>query len=112
MVRRGGASGSAIFSDQAWTQLGCSLRLSGREAQIVRAVFDDRTEFAIADDLGISTHTVHTHVERLHQKLAVVDRVSLVVRVVNEFLKLTTAPGSLLPPLCATRAAGKCPRRT
>jgi hypothetical protein len=53
---------------------------------------------------------VHTHVERLHRKLAVIDRVELILRVINEFLKLTTAPGSLLPPICAVRAAGRCPR--
>lgn len=102
-------SGSAIFSGRAWSALSRSLWLSRRELQIVRGVFDDLTEFAIAADLHISTHTVHTHFERLHRKLAVVDRVSLVVRVVEEFLKLTTLPGSLMPPLCATRAAGRCP---
>jgi len=85
-----------------------SLGLSLREEQIVRAIFDDCTESAIASDLGISPHTVHTHVERLHQKLGVVDRVALVLRVVNEFLNLTRTPGSLMPPICATRAAGGC----
>ena len=107
--RREAASGSAIFSEQAWAEITHSLGLSVRERQIVRAVFDDRTESAIAADLGISVHTVHTHVERLHQKLGLADRVTLVLRVVNEFLKLTRAPGSSMPPICATRAAGQCP---
>src|ERR1017187_688409 len=64
-------SGSGIFSGQAWTEIARSLKLSRRELQIVRSVFDDCTELAIATDLGISPHTVHTHVERLHYKLAV-----------------------------------------
>jgi DNA-binding CsgD family transcriptional regulator len=102
-------SGASIFSARAWDTLSRSLWLSRRELQIVRGVFDDQTEFAIAANLHISTHTVHTHFERLHRKLAVVDRVSLVVRVVEEFLKLTTLPGSIMPPLCATLAAGRCP---
>jgi len=102
-------SGSFIFSGHAWNALARSLWLSRRELQIVRGVFDDRTEFAIAADLNISTHTVHTHVERLHRKLAVTDRVALVVRVVEEFLKLTTLPGSVMTPICALRVAGRCP---
>jgi DNA-binding NarL/FixJ family response regulator len=103
-------SGAAIFTDCAWEEIGRSLGLSGRERQIVRGIFDDQTEGAIAADLTISPRTVHAHVERLHRKLRVVDRVGLVLRIINEFLKLTTAPGTLLPPICAMRAAGKCPR--
>ena len=99
---------STIFPERAWEQIAHSLRLTRREAQIVRGAFDDRTELAMARDLGISIHTVHTHVERLHRKLGVVDRVSLVLLVVDEFLKLTSSPWSDLPPLCGRRTAGLC----
>jgi DNA-binding CsgD family transcriptional regulator len=102
-------AGSAIFSEEAWRQLGRSLGLSRRELQSVRGIFDDRKESTIANELGISAHTVHTHMERLRRKLGVVDRVELVLRIVNEFLRLTTVPDGSLPPLCATRAAGRCP---
>ena len=102
-------SGSAMLSDQAWREIARSLTLSARELQIVRGIFDDRTDFAIAADLGISPHTVHTHIERLHHKLAVADRVELVLRIVLEFVALTIAPGTVLPSICANRAAGRCP---
>jgi DNA-binding CsgD family transcriptional regulator len=98
-----------MFSEQAWPEIARSLRLSPRELQIVRAFFDDRTESAMAADLGISPHTVHTYVERLYRKLAVVDRVELVLRVTNQFLALTAAPESTLPSICANRTAGRCP---
>ncbi len=107
----GAAAGSAIFSDRAWAEIGRSLKLSRRELEIARGVFDDRTEFAIAADLGISAHTVHTHFERLYRKLGVKGRVELILRVTNEFLALTAAPGSVLPPICADRANGRCPLR-
>ena len=74
-------------------------------------MFDDRKESAVAADLGIAPCTVHTHVERLHRKLAVADRVQLVVRVMAEFMKLTLSPRGKLPPICAAKAAGKCPLR-
>jgi DNA-binding NarL/FixJ family response regulator len=98
-----------MFSEQAWLEIARSLVLSPRELQIIRGVFADRTEFAIATDLGISPHTVHTHFDRLHQKLGVADRVELVLRITNEFLRLTAAPESTLPSICAERTAGRCP---
>ena len=101
--------GSAIFPNRVWAELARSLRFTKRELQIVRGVFDDRTEFAIAADLGISPHTVHTHLERLRHKLAVVDRAALVLQVVEEFLRLTGAPRSRMPSICGRRAAGLCP---
>jgi len=101
--------GAAIFPEQAWEKIAHSLKLSGRELQIVREVFDDQTEFAIANNLNVSPHTIHSHCERLYHKLAVTDRVRLVLRVTNEFIALTFAPESNLPPICANLAAGRCP---
>jgi len=94
-------SSSAVFSNQAWDQISRSLKLSTRESQILRGIFDDHTETAIAANLAISSHTVHTHIQRLHRKLGMVDRVQLVVRVVEEFLALTISPNSRLPAICA-----------
>jgi len=68
-----------------------SLGLSPRERQIVRRVFDDLKENAIADDLSISPHTVHTHVERLYHKLGIGSRCEIVVRVFREYLALLDA---------------------
>ena len=103
--------GTAMFSKQAWEEIARSLKLSGQELQIVRGVFDDYTEFAIANNLNVSPHTVHTHCERLYHKLAVTDRVKLVLRVMDEFLALTVASETVLPPICANRVAGRCPLR-
>lgn len=100
-----------MFSEQAWAGVACSLGLSGRELEIVRGVFRDDTEFAIATALGISSHTVHTHFERLYHKLGVTDRTELILRVVHEVLALTTLPGTTLSPICANFAAGRCPLR-
>jgi len=103
--------GAAMFSNRAWDEIARSLKLSGRELQIIKDVFDDCTEFAIAAHLGVSPCTIHTHCERLYHKLAVTDRVKLVLRITDEFLALTVASGSILPPICANRSAGRCPLR-
>ncbi len=101
--------GAAIFSDRAWREIARSLHLSARELEIVRGVFSDRTDSAIAADLGISPHTVLTHFDRIHRKLAVVDRVELILRVMDEFLLLTVAPETTLLSICANQSAGRCP---
>ena len=103
--------GAAMLSQSAWEKIGKSLRLSGRELRILQGVFNDCTERGIAHELKISSHTVHTHCERLYRKLGVTDRVKLVLRVVSEFLVLTVSSDNDLPPICAELAGGKCPLR-
>lgn len=105
-------AGSAMLSPKAWQALAKSLQLSRRQVQIIRAVFDDAKEPAMADNLGISSHTVHTHLERIYRKLGVHDRVELVLAVLREFHRLTKDLSVGLPPLCGRREAGLCPHRT
>jgi len=85
-------AGSALLSEADWTETARALRLSGRELQIVRGVFDNRKETAIATDLGIAPRTVDTHLERLYRKLSVTTRVALVLRVMAEVLQAKAGP--------------------
>jgi ATP/maltotriose-dependent transcriptional regulator MalT len=80
-----------ILPSDAWKTIAQSLHISNRELQIIQGIFDDRKEFAIADELKISVHTVHTHLERLYRKLGVSSRVTLVLYILSEYL-------SSLPP--------------
>jgi DNA-binding CsgD family transcriptional regulator len=81
----------SILPYDAWRVIANSLRISDRELQIIQEIFDDRKESAIADDLTISVHTVHTHLERLYRKLGVSTRVGLILCILSEYL-------SSLPP--------------
>ncbi len=78
--------GRAIFSDAEWIMIARWLQLSTREAQLVICAFDDEKESVIANRLGISPHTVHTHFERLYRKLSVHSRCQLLIRIVDERL--------------------------
>ncbi|MEC9372753.1 MAG: helix-turn-helix transcriptional regulator [Planctomycetota bacterium] len=64
-----------------WDAIERDLGLSPREAEIVRLLFEAKSESMIADSLGISVHTVHSHLARLHRKLDVHDRSELLLRV-------------------------------
>lgn len=79
---------SSMFEDRIWIGIATSLSLTNRQMQIVQGVFDDATEYAIAHDLGISQHTVRTHMVRIYQKLGVSSRAMLVLRVVSESIRL------------------------
>jgi DNA-binding CsgD family transcriptional regulator len=85
-------AGSALLTEVEWEQTAHVLRLSGRELQIVRGVFDCRKEDAIAADLGIAPRTVDTHLERLYRKLTVTTRVALVLRVIALVLQVNVGP--------------------
>ena len=79
-------AGSALLTKDEWGRVAGTLRLSGRELEIVRDVFDNHTEHAIAADHFITAGTVHTHLKRLYHKLRVTTRVALVLRVMETLL--------------------------
>lgn len=97
--------GSALLSEADWVQTASTLRLSGRELQIVRAVFDNRKEAAIAAELGIAPRTVDTHLERLYRKLTVSTRVALVLRVMEEVLRARVNSGAASAKALTYKAA-------
>jgi DNA-binding NarL/FixJ family response regulator len=99
----------SLFSDEAWSALRESLKLSAREVEITRYIFADCKEKVIAEELSLSPHTVRTYCERLYRKLNVNSRVEMVVSVMGEFLHLTDDPRQALPPVCGRRRVGHCP---
>ena len=100
-----------MFSKQAWKEIARSLNLSRRHLQIAQGIFDDYTDAAIADNLNLSAHTVHTYCERVYRKLGVTGRVKLVLRVVDEYMVLTHARETKQPPVSANFAAADRPLR-
>jgi len=96
------AAADSLLTAETWVIISRALALSGREAEIARLILRDDSECVIADHLGISSHTVHTHVERLFRKLNVSSRCQVVVRIFYAYLRLTA--GSV-DPACDVRAA-------
>ena len=69
-----------------WDRIACQLELSPRELQIVRLVMVDAKEHTIARRLGISIHTVHTHLKRIYAKSCVSSRMELILRIFREYV--------------------------
>jgi DNA-binding CsgD family transcriptional regulator len=75
-----------MFSAQEWEGIATALSLSQRQLQIIIGIFNDQTESAIAIHLGVSPHTIHTHLNRLYAKLSVHTRAGLILRIMAEGL--------------------------
>lgn len=100
--------GATLFSDQAWGGISKALGITRRELQIVHGVFDNLPESGIAQRLGISEHTAHTHLNRLFKKLTVTTRTELVLRVMEQVIVITASPEDGLAPLCQRHFSGGC----
>lgn len=74
-------------ADHAWPGIAARLKLTDRETAIIRGLFHRMNETAIASALGISHHTVHTHLNRVYRKLKVQSRADLFLRVVKEYVR-------------------------
>lgn len=74
------------FPESAWPGIAARLQMTAREASIVQGLFQRMNEEAIARKLGISRHTVHTHMNRLYRKLSVQSRGDLFLRVLQEYM--------------------------
>jgi DNA-binding NarL/FixJ family response regulator len=75
-----------FLSTQDWKALTRVLRLSPRESAIVELAVHDLSEPLIANELGISRHTVHTHLERTYRKLSVHSRCQLALLVFQTYV--------------------------
>lgn len=65
------------------------LQLSVRESEILAGILLDLKDQAIACELGISIHTVRTHLVRLFRKLNVKTRAGLLARTFQTYYSMT-----------------------
>jgi DNA-binding CsgD family transcriptional regulator len=87
-----------FLTESDWGAIVGILRLSEREGAIISSAMDGASETAIARILGISQHTVHTHLERLHRKLHVTTRPQLIARIFATYVDVVNDTAGTLPP--------------
>lgn len=100
-----GARGSSIFSNKEWDELLDGLNLSSRALQLIKGIFDDKTEEGIAYDLRISVHTVHSYLIRVYQRFGISSREQLIVYVFGLYLERHRSPESQRSARHGKRAA-------
>ena len=69
-----------------WERIRVRLRLSAREAELIRHLFTGRKLQVIAADMGLCLGTVKTYSQRIHHKLGVHDRFELALAVIRTHL--------------------------
>jgi DNA-binding CsgD family transcriptional regulator len=75
-------------SEEEWESIRHDLGLSPRESEVAFQVLRGLGEKNIATVLGISPHTVHTHLGRIYKKLGIHRRSHLVVRIFQAYSEL------------------------
>lgn len=75
--------GSQMLTQAEWTITAQQLRLTNREREVCQELFEGNTRNAIAEHLGIKPRTVRHYMEHIHQKLAVSNRVGVVLRIIQ-----------------------------
>lgn len=77
---------STIISNDEWRAISDSLELSSRQFEILKHVVDGSDDAVTSEKLGISVHTVRSHIKRIRQKLGVHNRADLISRVFLSYL--------------------------
>lgn len=90
--------GRDVLCHHAWSKVARALALSPQEAEIVVRLFDDLSETAIANQLGISAHTVHAHLRRIYRKVNVASRVQLAIQILSGLVPPCDQPRCRIPP--------------
>jgi len=75
--------GQHLMSAEQWQKVASLVQLSEREQQVCELLFTGLTRAEIAIDLQIKPRTVRQHLENIHTKLNVHNRVGLVLRVME-----------------------------
>lgn len=75
--------GKSLISEDEWKKIAAMAKLTERECQACRFVFEGNTRKEVAANMGISTRTVRHYLESIHSKLCVNGRVGIVLRLVQ-----------------------------
>jgi len=76
-------TGQSQLSNKQWELVCESLALSNREESVCRLLCDGHTRAAIAEAMEVTTRTVRHHMEQIHRKLDVHNRVGVVLRLIQ-----------------------------
>ena len=83
--------GSKMLTQVQWTITAQKLRLTKREREVCEELFEGNTRNKIAEHLGIKPRTVRHYMEHIHQKLAVSNRVGVVLRIIQMRDQITSS---------------------
>ena len=84
--------GQDQLSIQQWSDVCRKMKMSLREENVCKLLFDGMTRQQIADQMGISNRTVRHHMEKIHLKLNVSNRVGVVLKIIQLRDLLCAAP--------------------
>jgi len=89
---KGQSPGQHQLSNQQWSDVCREMKMSLREQLVCKLLFDGLTRQKIAEQMEISNRTVRHHMEQIHVKLDVSNRVGVVLRIIQLRDLLSSTP--------------------
>jgi DNA-binding CsgD family transcriptional regulator len=72
-----------LVSKRQWNSIAERLDLTERELEVVKLLFEQKTRDEIAKKLELKPRTIRHHMENIHVKLGVNNRVGVVLRIIQ-----------------------------
>lgn len=85
-------TGQHQLSIQQWSDVCRKMKMSLREQQVCKLLFDGLTRQKIAEQMDISNRTVRHHMEQIHLKLNASNRVGVVLKIIQLRDLLSSTP--------------------
>lgn len=82
-VRMQASPGQHQLSKQQWSDVCRRMKMSVREQRVCQLLFDGLTRQKISELMDVSNRTVRHHMERIHVKLGVSNRVGVVLQIIQ-----------------------------
>lgn len=89
---------NAIFTDEQWEMILNRLELPNRQRQVVRHLFEGRSDKQIAQAIGIALPTVRSHLRRIYSRFDVQDRTELVLYIVRQYMRINGDERDVMHP--------------
>jgi DNA-binding CsgD family transcriptional regulator len=93
-----------LLNSEQWLEISAMLRLSAREAEMIRQACYDDNVAVMAKRMGLSQHTIHTYRERLYRKLGVRSFCQVVAVAFGAYVALREPGQASVPAACFENA--------
>lgn len=78
---------SSVLTAKEWGLIASALALTNRELEISQHLCDGARDVDIGATLGVSAHTVHSHLQRMYAKTSTRNRAEFIVRLFTTHLR-------------------------
>jgi DNA-binding NarL/FixJ family response regulator len=77
-----------MFTNEEWSEIAAQMRLTVRQTEVVRGVFDGMPDKQIAIAMGVTHSAVRAHMRQISRKLGTRGRTEIILAVFQRYVDL------------------------